>query len=168
MLVCMYITKENYYFFLANKWITYINCPRLFGTVVVYLYNYIVQDLPNFLLLRSTNIFSYPDSTSVPVLSCPVPSDIPNSEKLYDGQTMNSIALYSCKPGYQSNTAKNLVTCDGTQWETTNYSCTGKSVKVWFSVVFKVIVTLSKEMKQCLCSRKVSVYLPNSFNKYAD
>ncbi|XP_055998495.1 uncharacterized protein LOC125647442 [Ostrea edulis] len=104
-------------------------------------------------------------STSVPVLSCPAPTDIPNSNKLYDGQINNSITLYSCKPGFIPNDAKNVITCNGTDWEDTNYicsapttsSCTSTSTVIYnITTVEQKIVELKRNLT--LDTKNTSAY----------
>ncbi|XP_078320138.1 uncharacterized protein LOC144621213 [Crassostrea virginica] len=57
----------------------------------------------------------------------PVPPDIPNALKLYNGTLAGSRTLYACPPGFSSNGGSPEVVCDGLIWSTTSYSCSVSS-----------------------------------------
>ena len=59
------------------------------------------------------------------VKECPIPPDIPNALKLYNGTLAGSRTLYACPPGFSSNGGSPEVVCDGLAWSTTSYSCSG-------------------------------------------
>ena len=61
------------------------------------------------------------------VKECPIPPDIPNALKLYNGTLAGSRTLYACPPGFSSNGGSPEVVCDGLAWSTTSYSCSGQS-----------------------------------------
>ncbi|XP_078320140.1 uncharacterized protein LOC144621214 [Crassostrea virginica] len=61
------------------------------------------------------------------VCECPIPPDIPNALKLYNGTLAGSRTIYACPNGFSSNGGSPEVVCDGLAWSTTSYSCSVSS-----------------------------------------
>eukprot|EP00105_Crassostrea_gigas_P027004 XP_011448186.1 PREDICTED: uncharacterized protein LOC105342831 [Crassostrea gigas] len=55
------------------------------------------------------------------------PDDIANAYKFFSYNT----TVYTCMPGYQSNGGKSVIAYTGTQWEQTDFNCTGTMVTGW-------------------------------------
>lgn len=58
-------------------------------------------------------------------LDCPVPIDIPNAYKLYDGLTNGSVTLYSCVTGFTESPDDVRIYCVEGVWTTTALFCKG-------------------------------------------
>ncbi|XP_062587111.1 uncharacterized protein LOC134248729 [Saccostrea cucullata] len=54
---------------------------------------------------------------------CPIPPDIDNAFKLYDGVTNGSKALYACKTGYTESSDDVIINCVGGTWSMTSMFC---------------------------------------------
>lgn len=65
---------------------------------------------------------------------CPIPVDIQNANKLYDGLTNGSHTLYSCARGYTGSSHDSMALCVNRSWTTHDLYCEGKSLYVFFSV----------------------------------
>ena len=70
------------------------------------------------------------------VKECPIPPDIPDALKLYNGTLAGSRTLYACPPGFLSSGGSPEVVCDGLAWSTTSYSCSGQSTHLWYTLLF--------------------------------
>ncbi|XP_062610564.1 uncharacterized protein LOC134272334 [Saccostrea cucullata] len=53
----------------------------------------------------------------------PLPQDIPNTIKLYNGVIAGSKTLYACTPGFSSNGGSVESSCNGTSWSDTTVAC---------------------------------------------
>ncbi|XP_062610585.1 uncharacterized protein LOC134272353 [Saccostrea cucullata] len=58
---------------------------------------------------------------------CPLPQDIPNTIKMYNGLMAGNKTLYACVPGYTSNGDSVESLCNGTSWSDTSLSCLAAS-----------------------------------------
>lgn len=56
---------------------------------------------------------------------CPIPVDIQNANKLYDGLTNGSHTLYSCARGYTGSTHDSMALCVNGSWTTPDLYCEG-------------------------------------------
>ena len=55
--------------------------------------------------------------------SCPAPSDIPNAVKTSSGLGVGSLTIYTCLPGFIPSSELNYITCNGSHWTDTNFTC---------------------------------------------
>lgn len=62
---------------------------------------------------------------------CPIPNDIPNANKLYNGLTNGSIAMYACMPGYASNSYDSVIHCVSGIWSPSDMNCSGKRFRLF-------------------------------------
>lgn len=60
------------------------------------------------------------------LVDCPIPVDITNANKLYDGVTNGSRTLYSCATGYTGSSNESMTHCVNGAWTTTTMTCTGR------------------------------------------
>ncbi|XP_061195952.1 uncharacterized protein LOC133204224 [Saccostrea echinata] len=56
---------------------------------------------------------------------CPIPPDIDNAYKLYEGVTNDSKALYACKTGYTESSDDVIINCVEGTWSMTSMFCKG-------------------------------------------
>ena len=96
------------------------------------------------------------------VKECPIPPDIPNALKLYNGTLAGSRTLYACPPGFSSNGGSPEVVCDGLAWSTTSYSCSGLYTHSWYPLLFQFVL-ITYQIQNCTFRRGGLVVELSSF-----
>lgn len=77
--------------------------------------------------LKNMSIFSTGTQQSISDSFCQEPPSIHNASVLIEGFQTGNLALYSCAEGYVATGGLSTITCNGTHWSQTNFSCLG-----WF------------------------------------
>nr|XP_022308072.1 uncharacterized protein LOC111114076 [Crassostrea virginica] len=77
--------------------------------------------------IESNNVLIKTTVITAGYTECPIPPDIPNASKLYNGTLAGSRTMYACPPGFTNNGGSPELVCDGLAWSTTSYSCSVSS-----------------------------------------
>nr|XP_019919236.2 uncharacterized protein LOC105319174 [Crassostrea gigas] len=99
---------------------------------------------------------------------CPIPVDITNANKLYDGVTNGSRTLYSCATGYTGSSNESMTHCVNGAWTTTAMTCTvsfisansillNQTIEEWIEDIKKEL-TVDKKATSAYTRSLISVY----------
>ncbi|XP_062613868.1 uncharacterized protein LOC134275615 [Saccostrea cucullata] len=85
---------------------------------------------------------------------CPIPPDIDNAYKLYEGVTNGSKTLYSCKPGYTESSDDVIINCVEGTWSFTSMFCRDTAKRIRSNITNETLAEWIKEMKKNLSVHK--------------
>ncbi|XP_078319237.1 sushi, von Willebrand factor type A, EGF and pentraxin domain-containing protein 1-like [Crassostrea virginica] len=94
------------------------------GSLTVYscLYGYKASNEYNTIVCNGSHWTSTNFSCSQDT-SCPAPSDVPNAVRTSSGLGVGSLTIYTCLPGFIPSSELNYITCNGSHWTDTNFTC---------------------------------------------
>eukprot|EP00105_Crassostrea_gigas_P040750 XP_019924898.1 PREDICTED: uncharacterized protein LOC105333350 [Crassostrea gigas] len=99
---------------------------------------------------------------------CPIPVDIQNTNKLYDGLTNGSHTLYSCARGYTGSSHESMALCVNGSWTTPDLYCEvcsthnnsflmNKTLEEWITEVKKEL-RVNRKTTSAYTRTQISVY----------
>ncbi|XP_062568744.1 uncharacterized protein LOC134230898 [Saccostrea cucullata] len=88
------------------------------------------------------------------ITDCPIPPDISNAYKLYDGVTNGSKTLYACKTGFTESSDDVIINCIEGTWSKSSMFCKDTTKGLRSYITNETLAEWIKEMKRNLSVHK--------------